>query len=318
MILKTMDTDTQLDRSAVTDLVSAFLRGRSPATISAYRTNLEHFTRHVQAENSNTAARQLLSHGPGHANLLTLKYRNTMVDAEIAPNTINQKLATLRSLCKLARTIGLITWVLEVDSVKTIPYRDTRGPRESGFRKMIDLAETRRDEKGIRDYTILRLLHDLALRRGEVAALNIEDLDSDSGHPTILVRGKGTREKVGLHLPERTLNALLAWICLRGTKPGPMFTNLHKSDMVRGSRLTPTSIYRIVQKIGKSAKLDRHVTPHGLRHTAITRAVAKCQGARLGIDAVQQFSRHANLNTVQIYIDRYEDRQGKVAEMVAE
>ena len=60
--------------------------------------------------------------------------------------------------------------------------------------------------KGIRDRAILRLLHDLALRRGEVVGLDAKDLDLEAG--TVAVLGKGRTGKVNLSLPEPTREAL--------------------------------------------------------------------------------------------------------------
>ncbi len=53
-------------------------------------------------------------------------------------NTINRRLTALRSLVKLGRTLGLVSFTLEVQSVKADPYRDTRGPGRAGFRDMLN------------------------------------------------------------------------------------------------------------------------------------------------------------------------------------
>jgi site-specific recombinase XerC len=137
----------------------------------------------------------------------------------VAPATINRRLAALRSLVKLARTLGLVPWILEVEGMRTEPYRDTRGPGHAGFRKLLEAMAGRRDTKALRDRALLRLLYDLGLRRAEVVGLDVEDLDLADG--TVAVLGKGRTQKVNLTLPEATQRALAAWLAVRGVPSGP-------------------------------------------------------------------------------------------------
>ena len=143
-----------------------------------------------------------------------------------APATINRRLAALRSLVKLARTLGLIPWVLEVDGLRTEAYRDTRGPGQAGFRKLLETLAGRSDGKAVRDRALLRLLYDLGLRRAEVVGLDVDDLDLAAGR--IAVLGKGRTQKVALSLPRATHEALAAWLAVRGAQPGPLFMALDR------------------------------------------------------------------------------------------
>jgi len=59
---------------------------------------------------------------------------------------------------KVARTLGLVTWTLEVPGLAAEPYRDTRGPGLAGVRQLLRRVARRHDAKGWRDHTILRLL----------------------------------------------------------------------------------------------------------------------------------------------------------------
>ncbi len=146
-------------------LLRAFLNGCKPETITAYRQDLEDFQAFIQAPSLEQAASLLLARGQGEANALALDYKAHLMDRELAANTINRRLTALRSLVKLGRTLGLVSFSLEVQSVKADPYRDTRGPGRSGFRDMLDSLAKRKDPKGIRDGALLRCLFDLGLRR---------------------------------------------------------------------------------------------------------------------------------------------------------
>jgi integrase/recombinase XerC len=96
-------------------LVSAFLSGRSPQTLRAYGRDLADFKCFVGAGSTDEAARTLLASGAGPANELALRYKADLLARGLAPATINRRLAALRSLVKLARTLGMVSWALEVE-----------------------------------------------------------------------------------------------------------------------------------------------------------------------------------------------------------
>jgi integrase/recombinase XerC len=290
-------------------LVAAFLTGRSPQTLRAYRTDLEDFAAFCGAGSIAAAAAGLLSGGPGPANETVLHFRTRLQARRLAPNTINRRLAALRSLVKLGRTLGLVTWVLEVEGVRTEPYRDTRGPGQAGFRKLLEALAGRHDTKAVRDRALLRLLYDLGLRRAEVVGLDVEDVDLAAG--TVAVLGKGRTQKVNLTLPPATREVLSAWLAVRSVPSGPLFTTLHRAS--RGRRLSGMGLYLVVRRIGERAGL--RVRPHGLRHAAITRALDLTGG---DIRSVQKFSRHKDVRLLQRYDDNRQDLGGAVARRLAE
>src|SRR4051795_9497703 len=104
-------------------------------------------------------------------------YRSEMIKRELSVTTINRRLATLRSLVKLANTLGLVTWTLSVENVPVQSYRDTDGPGRDGFRALLDAAGSQPGPKGLRDVALLRLLHDLGLRHSEAVRLDVNDVD---------------------------------------------------------------------------------------------------------------------------------------------
>ena len=290
-------------------LVALFLSGRSLRTLQAYRDDLQDYQAFVGAPTPDAAAERLLGSGHGAANAAALAYRAHLLEREFAPATINRRLAALRSLVKLARTIGAVPWTLEVPAVKGESYRDTRGPGVEGVRALLNALAGRQDAKGLRDRLMVRLLYDLALRRAEVVALTVEDVDLAAG--TVAVLGKGRREKLLRTLPDATRAALAAYLAVRGTAPGPLLVNCDRAGKVAGG-LTTTSVYRVVRALGASVGLS--VRPHGLRHAAITAALDLTGG---DVRKVQRFSRHADVRVLQRYDDNREDLSGEVAREVA-
>lgn len=284
------------------ELVAAFLAGRNPRTLAAYNADLEDFRRFTGDPIREDAARRLLENGHGAANALGLGYRANLLARGLAPATVNRRLAALRSLVKLARTIGHVAWTLEVPSVKSSPYRDTKGPGADGVRGLLERLAARTDAKGRRDYACARLLHDLALRRGEVVSLELEHVDLEAGSVSIL--GKGRLERETLTLPEPTKAALAAWLEVRGAAAGPLFPNFDRAG--KGASLTGRSLHRILRALG--------VRPHGLRHAGITAALDLTKG---DVRAVQRFSRHRDLRVLNVYDDNRRDLAGDVARLVA-
>src|SRR5262249_62342700 len=107
--------------------------------------------------------------------------------------------------------------------------------------------EGRRDAKGLRDRALLRLLFDLGLRRAEAVRLDVADLDLQAG--TVDVLGKGRTQKARLTLPGPTRGALAAWLAVRGSQPGPLFTSCDRAGKGSG-RLTGSAVYTIVRRLG--------------------------------------------------------------------
>jgi integrase/recombinase XerC len=290
-------------------LLAAWLSGRSQATLRSYAGDLADFAGFLGVATSAEAAGQLLAAGPGAANEMALGYKADLLGRGLAAATVNRRLAALRSMLKLGRTLGLANWSLEVEGLRAEPYRDTRGPGAAGFRRLLEQLAGRADAKGVRDRAILRLLFDLGLRREEVCRLDLADLNRQAAQ--IAVLGKGRTAKVPLTLPTPTLAALEAWLAVRGEGPGPLFFRLDRAGKGKG-RLSGQAVYALVRGLGEQVGLKAR--PHGLRHASITQALDATNG---DVRAVQRFSRHKSLQTLLIYDDRREDLAGDIARKLA-
>lgn len=289
-------------------LIEAFLAGRSPRTLAAYKADVGDFAAFLGATlalghevSPEEAAARLVASSHGEANSIALAYRASLIERKLAPATVNRRIAALRSLVKLASTLGMIGWTLDIGGVKLQPYRDTRGPGLDAVRAMMQVCD-RSDPRGVRDYAILRLLSDLGLRRGEICSLDMEHITPSA----VTVLGKGKTQRVQMTLPANTEEAIRAWIEVRGDAPGPLFFS------TRG-RIDGSTIYRIVRRLGTT--VGALARPHGLRHTAITRVLDMTKG---DVRAARKFSRHKNLETLTIYDDAREDVAGELATKLSE
>jgi integrase/recombinase XerC len=298
-----------LDATQAQRLLRAFLSGRSPATLRAYERDLRDFAAFCPAPTADAAGARLLAHGPGAANELALLYRAHLQGRGLSPATVNRRLAALRSLCKLARTLGLVGWGLEIEGLRSEAYRDTRGPGTDGYRRLLAALAEKSDGRSVRDLAIVRLLYDLGLRRAEVCRLDLADYDPAG--PALLVLGKGRLEKVRLSLPRATSAAIAAWLAVRPAVASPAL--FVRTDRPGGDRLDGSTVYRIVRGLGEATGV--RVRPHGLRHSSITRVLDLSGG---DIRAAQRFSRHKDVRVLERYDDSREDLAGQLARRLAE
>jgi len=301
------------ERVQVHELLGAFLSGKSPRTLKAYRQDLADFQAFTQTASADDAARALLGRGHGNANLLLLQYRTHLVERGLQAATVNRRLAAVRSMVAMAKTLGLVDWSLEIQNLKAEAYRDTKGPGRKGFQAMLQTLGQNCSKKSIRDTGILRLLYDLALRTGEVVALDFGDVELTRNLIHVLGKGKTTKQQ--LTVPEPTKAALEAWLQIRGTEPGSLFPNLDRAK--KGQRLTGVSIYRLVRKLGELNGIKTR--PHGVRHTAITEACKVAAEHGIGLEEVLDFSRHSrkSIAILMVYRDRERNIQGQLASMIA-
>jgi integrase/recombinase XerC len=291
-------------------LLTAFLDGRSEHTRRMYTQDLEDFKTFVQKDSLVTAAGYFLKLPQGEANLTALAYQTSLKKRKLAPATINHRLAALSSLVRLGRMLGFCTFTLTLTRLPVQAYRNTKGPGADGVEAMLRALEPARTEVEKRDYAMLRLLYDLALRRSEVAGLDLLHVNLDKN--TLEILGKGRHQTQFLTLPDETKLALRAWIEERGFHEGALFTNL-SSARTDDNRISTTGLYKMVKKRG--AQVGQHTRPHGLRHAAVTQALDLTQG---DVRAVMRYSRHLDMKTVSIYDDNRKDLAGDVARQVAQ
>jgi site-specific recombinase XerD len=200
----------------------------------------------------------------------------------------------LRSLLRFLHVEGLIDRPL-VQVVPSVAFWRLQGlPRgldADHVRALLESCDTDR-ANGRRDLAILLLLVRLGMRRGEVAALGLDDIDWRGGE--LLVRGKGPRVE-RLPLPADVGEALAGY--LRDGRPADAGTRA-VFMRVRAPRaaLTPPGITQVVVAAGRRAGLG-DLAPHRLRHTAASELLRR--GAPLV--EIGQLLRHRTELTTTIY-----------------
>jgi integrase/recombinase XerD len=154
--------------------------------------------------------------------------------------------------------------------------------------------------KGIRDRAVLELLYSTGLRRAEIAALELTDIDlTDS---VVFVRkGKGAKQRL-VPIGESAIDALTQY--LKFARPlfliNPRVTGLFLVSShcgQRGRRLGHNSIMNIVHDSARKAGITKRVTPHTLRHSFATHLL------RAGADLrhVQELLGHSRIDATECY-----------------
>lgn len=145
-----------------------------------------------------------------------------------------------------------------------------------------------------RDEALVELIYSGGLRISE--AMGTDYGDVDWGRHTLLVRGKGKKERLA-PIGGPALAALRAYLPLRRDLGGgrdnasPFFLNRF------GERLTPRSFQRNLKNYLVEAGLPPDLTPHKLRHSFATHLL----DAGADLRSVQELLGHKNLSTTQIY-----------------
>jgi integrase/recombinase XerD len=203
----------------------------------------------------------------------------------------------LRSLLRYLHLAGWIEapLVWAVPSVADLRDRTLpRGLEPAAVRRLLASCD-RRTLVGRRDYAILLLLARLGLRAGEVAGLQLEDVDWRAGE--LLVRGKGSRQDL-LPLPVDVGEALASYLRRRPRcECRALF--LRVTAPLQG--LNRSTVGWVVRAACDRAGLAR-VGAHRLRHTAATEMLRR--GASLA--EIGQVLRHREQRTTAIYakVDR--------------
>jgi site-specific recombinase XerD len=269
------------------DAFLASLTSVSPATIRAYRSDLDAFV--LWCERA-----ELL--GPAQVTRTTLRrYVGSLATRSYARRTIARKASSLRRYFGWLTRTGLLAG--DPSAGLSAPGGSGRLPRvlrDDELTAVLDdpPGTTANDSPAIRsrDDAVLELLYGSGLRVSELCALRPEDLDLSRRR--VVVWGKGSKQRV-VPLSEPTCDALRQWLDhgrrIVATADSPadaVFLNQ------LGRRLGPRDVRRLLDRRAPSP-----THPHALRHTFATHLLDG--GADLR--AVQELLGHADLSTTQHY-----------------
>lgn len=178
-------------------------------------------------------------------------------------------------LSQARRSSSSITTFINDDASQKVPLRASSG-----------------EYRSLRNLALVDLLFATGLRVGEVSSLNVQDFFVRES--VYKVKGKGGRDRLALVVDEETVHVQRNYLEARSqieARSQALFLNSS------GKRLTTQGIANVIAQLRRDAGIERHVTPHMLRHTVATLLL------RNGVDIriVQEFLGHASIATTQRY-----------------
>ncbi len=230
-----------------------------------------------------------------------MEYRAQMIDQGLSQSTINVRLSAIRKLTREARDNSLIE-PPEAERIVTVPGVPDAGLRlgnwltEAEARRLLAVPD-RRSLIGKRGYAILSVLIYCALRREELATLDMAHIQKREGRWVIAdLVGKRRRVRT-VPLPAAAKKAIGGWASAARIRSGRIFRPILKNGRVLDRPLSAWTVWELVVESAAAAGID-HLGPHDLR-----RSCAKMCRQRGGeLEQIQFLLGHESLATTQVYL----------------
>jgi integrase/recombinase XerD len=266
-------------------------RGLAPATIRAYRGDLEDFGASVGRGAWDRSA------DAAHGYLAERARPRGAGGAGLASTSLRRRAASLKGFYRFAYGEGRIP--VDVAALIDLPRQGRRLPDTltvDETARLMDAAAA----AGPRDAALLELLYGAGLRVSEALGLDLDDASLDGAFVRVI--GKGDKERL-VPVGETALDALVVWIdgerasivarypVVAAERGGPLYVG------ERGGRLARQQAWAMVQRAARAADLPASVSPHTLRHSFATHLLEG--GADLRV--VQELLGHASISTTQLY-----------------
>jgi integrase/recombinase XerD len=216
-------------------------------------------------------------------------YIRQLGESGLMDSSVNTMMHAVRGFFRFAHIDGIIPADPAVYARLPKVHRDesrTQGLDRLELIRFLQVAQTLTVHHGALAY----LLGINALRASEAAAVRIEDYsDTLRGHRVLHLLGKGN---VPATMPLTVPVLRVLELCRGERTTGPLVLR-----PVSGKPIDRRDVYRMVQRIAKAARIPRHISPHSLRHAAITNAL----DAGVPLRDAQILARHADPRTTEHY-----------------
>jgi integrase len=230
---------------------------------------------------------------------LLLEWRAKMEG--LSPSTINVRLSAVRKMVYEARRSGLLG-VEEAANLTDVPNIRQQGTRLGNWltreqtKELLGVPD-RSTLKGVRDYVILALLVGCALRRQELASLDIEDVQMREGRWVIAdLRGKGGRVRT-VAVPIWVRKGIEIWITAAGIDKGKLLRPVGKGSRLGEEGLSDWAVSSVVEQSAKQIGIE-HFGAHDLRRTC----AKLCRKAGGDLEQIKFLLGHSSIQTTERYL----------------
>lgn len=232
---------------------------------------------------------------------LTVKYDGVRLwivelsEQGVSNRSINRKMSSLRSYYKFLQKIEEVDVSplqlhrsLKVEKKLQLPFSVNE---IDAVRERLDGLE---DFNSIRDLLIVEMLYCLGLRRAELVALKISDVDFYQHQVKVLGKGDKVRVIPVVQVVEKILKK---YISVRGL----VMSNMDKNDNLlvneKGNKINEMFVYRVINRYFSDVTTKEKKSPHVLRHSFATHLLEN--GA--DINSIKELMGHESLGTTQGY-----------------
>jgi integrase/recombinase XerD len=289
-----MKTDDEVSRAFLLERFGDFLaleQGAAARTTDAYGRDVARFIAYARAK----GIREPLGASPR----LLRDFVYHLKDIGLAPASIRRNVSAVRTYFRFLIADGHL--VSDPSERLDTPRRWLTLPdvlTAPEVQRLLD-AVTLDEPLAFRDRAMLELAYGAGLRVSEWITLGMRDILFEDG--LVRVFGKGSKERL-VPIGRRAIGAVAVYLrelrprLEQGAGKGVLFLN------ARGTPLTRMGAWKMLRKYAVKAHIEKHVSPHTLRHSFATHLLEG--GADLR--AVQEMLGHADISTTQIYthVDR--------------
>ena len=243
------------------------------------------------------------------------RYRIHLEGRQLAPSTINVRLAAVRRLAYEAADSGLLSPELAAG------IQRVKGPKKLGVRlgNWLTVEDARRlwqlpgtqTLKGKRDRALLAILLGCGLRRREVADLTLDLLQRREDHWAIVdLIGKGGHIRT-VPVPDWVKQTVDDWLSAAGITTGKVFRCVCRAGKTWGDGMTERVVWHVVKEY--AAKLNlANLAPHDLRRSC----ARLCHGAGGEMDQIQFLLGHVSVQTTETYLGCKQRLRGAVNDRI--
>ena len=287
------------DKAALTRAISIYLdhlaveRGLATNTLTSYRRDLKRYAEFLAEKDVSTL--EDVTESVVAAFLMRLREGDEHHPA-LGSTSAARTVVAVRGFHKFAVADGLAT--LDPASGVKPPTPAKRLPKAlplADVEAILEAAGAPDTTLALRDRALLEVLYGTGARISEAVGLDIDDLDTVDA--TVLLRGKGSKERL-VPVGAYALDAVAAYLtrarpelASSRTPGGAMFLN------ARGGRLSRQSSWAVLVKAAERAGVTRDVSPHTMRHSFATHLLDGGADVRV----VQELLGHASVTTTQVY-----------------
>jgi integrase len=218
----------------------------------------------------------------------------------LSPSTVNVRLSAVRKMVFEARKNGMLG-AEEAANLTEVPNIPQKGTRLGNWltrqqaRELLAVPD-RSTLKGKRDYVLLAMLVGCALRREELAGLDVDTIQLREGRWVLAdLEGKGRRVRT-VAIPAWVKQGINTWMTAAGVEDGRLLRAVSKGGKVKES-MSGWAVWSVVEQSAKEIGIERFGA-HDLRRTC----AKLCRKNGGNIEQIKFLLGHSSIQTTERYL----------------